>query len=280
MIREYYRLAKPGIVYSNTLMALAAYLFATDRMPDLTVAAFLVLGVALAIAGAAVFNNIIEKDVDARMERTKSRALPSGRISVPRATVFASILSLAGLAILFLHVSALVCGLVLLGMFVYIAVYTPSKRLTSHSTLIGAVAGAIPPVAGYAAGAHALDLTALLLCAILASWQMTHFFAIGIYRARDYRDAGLPVLPTLKPVRTILHWMLFYAVLFTASAIILGFIHEVSIFYWLLMGATCIGWLFLCEYGYYAKDAHQWARRMFLYSLIVLLLLMLSLALG
>jgi protoheme IX farnesyltransferase len=169
---------------------------------------------------------------------------------------------------------------VLFGMLVYVAVYTPAKRLTSHSTLIGAVAGAIPPVAGYAAGAHAIDATALLLCVILACWQMAHFFAIGIYRADDYRNAGLPILPTLKPVRAIQHRMLFYTALFVASVILLGFLQSVSIIYWLLMGSVSIGWLFLSEYGYFARDTRLWAKRTFLYSLIVLLLLILSLALG
>jgi protoheme IX farnesyltransferase len=280
MIREYYRLCKPGIVYSNAFMALAAYLFAVHGTPNIMVAAALLLGVALVVAGAAAFNNVIEKDVDARMERTRSRALPAGVISPRRALIFATVLSLAGLAILFLHVSPLVCGIVLFGMLVYVAVYTPSKRLTSHSTLIGAVAGAIPPVAGYAAGAHAIDATALLLCVILACWQMAHFFAIGIYRADDYRSAGLPILPTLRLARAIQHRMLFYTAFFVVSVILLGFLNSVSIIYWLLMGSVSIGWLFLCEYGYFARDTHLWAKRMFLYSLIVLLLLILSLALA
>lgn len=280
MIGAYYRLCKPGIVYSNALMALAAYLFAVKGAPDVKVAVSVLVGVALVVAGAAAFNNVMEKDVDARMERTRSRALPAGVITPRSALLFATVLSLAGLAILFLHVSPLVSGIVLFGMLVYVAVYTPSKRLTPHSTLIGAVSGAIPPVAGYAAGAHAIDMTALLLCVVLACWQMTHFFAIGVYRADEYREAGLPILPTLKPIRTIQHWMLFYAVLFAASIIILGFIHQVSILYWVLMGSACIVWLFLCEYGYYASDTRLWAKRLFLYSLIVLLLLMLALALG
>jgi protoheme IX farnesyltransferase len=280
MIAAYYRLCKPGIVYSNALTALAAYLFAAQDGPSIATAIALILGLSFSIAGAAVLNNVIEKDVDARMDRTKSRAIPSGVISSRDALIFAALLSLAGLGILLLHVSTLVAALVAAGMVIYVAIYTPAKRFTRHSTLIGSLSGAVPPVAGYAAGAHALDLTALLLLLALCSWQMTHFFAIGLFRTDDYRNAGLPILPTLVPSSTIKHWMLFYAAAFAIVVAALGYVHGASLWYWLIMAPVTLGCLGSSLYGYRTQDTHRWARRVFFYSLFVLIFFSLSLALG
>ncbi|HEV7121336.1 MAG TPA: protoheme IX farnesyltransferase, partial [Candidatus Paceibacterota bacterium] len=151
-MRDYYRLAKPGIVYGNALPAIAAFLFASTRSGfSLLLFVAMLIGLSGCIASACVINNVIDRDIDARMERTKARAIPMKRISVRNALIFAGALLVVGCAVLFLFTNLLTLAVTLFGVFVYLCLYTPLKRISLHSTIVGAVAGAVPPVVGYVA---------------------------------------------------------------------------------------------------------------------------------
>jgi protoheme IX farnesyltransferase len=280
MIAAYYRLAKPGIVYSNTLTALAAYAFAAGSAAKLDTAIFLALGLAFSVGGAAAINNVIDRDIDRKMERTRMRAVPSGRIAPGHALAFGAALEIAGLALLFLHVSAFACAITLFGIIAYLALYTPSKRFTVHSTLIGSLSGAVPPVVGYVAGSGQIDLTAVLLWAVLTAWQMAHFFAIGLYRKDDYGAAGLPIMPVLLPAHSVMHRIVFYSGLFFASVLAIAFVNGLGLLYILPAGLTSLGWFAFSLSGYRASDTRSWALRFFFLSLIALAAWCLALALA
>ncbi|MEK7612777.1 MAG: UbiA family prenyltransferase [Patescibacteria group bacterium] len=190
MIKDFYELTKPGIVYGN-LLTLAAGFFIVSR--DILLFLASALGLALVIGSACVFNNYYDKDIDARMERTRHRALAAGRIATKNALIYAAFLGCAGFAILFLFTNLLAFGVALLGYAVYVALYTPLKHKTGLSLFVGAIAGATPPVVGYAAAAHTLDSTALWLFMFLFVWQLVHFAAIAIYRSDEYAAAGVPL---------------------------------------------------------------------------------------
>ncbi|HUI07712.1 MAG TPA: heme o synthase [Verrucomicrobiae bacterium] len=157
------------------------------------------LGVGSATGGAAVLNNYLERDVDAKMERTRHRALPAGLVSPEHALAYGVSLVLAGIIVLVRSVNLLTAFLVLLAAFLYVVVYTPLKRLTWLNTTFGSIPGAIPPLCGWAAATGRLDLGAWVLFLILFAWQHPHFYAIAWMFKEDYRNAGFKMLPVVDP---------------------------------------------------------------------------------
>jgi protoheme IX farnesyltransferase len=147
------------------------------------------------VAGANALNMLLEKDSDALMTRTKGRPLPTGRLSPDVALVVGILFSLAGLGVLAAWTTALSVGVAALALISYVLVYTPMKRVSSLSLLVGAVPGALPPAIGYAALTGTIDGLGLWLFLIMFVWQVPHFLAISIFRRDEYARAGLRVLP-------------------------------------------------------------------------------------
>src|SRR5215467_12424850 len=163
------------------------------------------MGIGGATGGAAVLNNYLERDFDAKMARTRKRALPAGLIEPHRALSFGVALVLTGVLLLAVAVNLLAGFLVLLAAFLYVLVYTPLKRITWWNTTFGAIPGAIPPMAGWAAATGHVGAGAWALFAILFAWQHPHFFAIAWMFRDDYRVAGFKMLPVIEPsgLRTV-----------------------------------------------------------------------------
>jgi heme o synthase len=157
------------------------------------------IGTALIASGTAALNQWYERDADAKMNRTKDRPLPSGRITPPHAFWFAIALSIAGFVELWLGVNLLTALLGLFTLATYLFIYTPLKQRTPHATTLGAIPGAMPPLIGFAAAAGTLTSEAWMLYGILFVWQFPHFYAIAwMYRA-DYARAGIRMLPVVEP---------------------------------------------------------------------------------
>src|SRR6185312_2120599 len=148
-LKTYYRLTKPGIVYGNLMFAAAGFLLAADGHIKFGLLLAALGGQALVIAAACVFNNIIDRGVDSRMTRTQKRALVQKSVSVPTALIYGAILGLAGFILLGLFTNWLTVFIVLAGFIIYVFVYAAAKRWNEQGTLIGSVAGSVPPVAGY-----------------------------------------------------------------------------------------------------------------------------------
>jgi protoheme IX farnesyltransferase len=198
MIREYYKLSKPGIVYGNLLPAVAAFTFGSTGVPDFTAFMLMCVGLSSIIACGCVLNNYLDRHMDALMERTKNRALVRGVISSRAALLFSVSLGLVGAgALLLVNYAALSAAL--FGLFVYVALYTPLKPVSASALFVGAVAGAMPPVVGYTAAAGVFDVYALWLFAALYFWQLPHFIAIAYFRYDEYVAAGVPLIVTTPP---------------------------------------------------------------------------------
>ena len=271
MIKEYYRLTKPGIIYGNALTTAAGFFIGAHGQVNLILFILTLVGISLIIASGCVFNNYIDRDIDAKMERTKNRALVQGRISPRSALLFGTILgSIGAVSLFFTNLSTLAVGL--FGLFIYVVVYSIwCKRYTLHATVIGAIAGAVPPVVGYTAATNALDLGAVILFFILFAWQMPHALAIAIRRFDDYKAAGIPVMPVIMSHVAAKAQMLCYALVFLLAIAALYFSGYVGVVYvsiLLLMGGV---WVLYCVYGFWAKDDKQWARKVFRFSLFILL---------
>src|SRR5687768_11479611 len=193
---DYVALAKPRLNGLVVASALAGYVMAGGDTADAVRVICTVAGTALVAGGASAFNQLLERDSDALMRRTRMRPLPDGRLQPSEALVFGTVLSAAGLAILAAGVSAVVALATLAS---YAVVYTPLKRRTSFATVIGAFPGALPPAIGWAAGRGSLSQGAWVLFGIVFLWQLPHFLAIAWIYREDYARAGLPMLPVIEP---------------------------------------------------------------------------------
>ncbi len=190
-------LTRPRIGFFVFFSAFTGALLAAGPSGDLArvgLAAFLITLVA---ASSSAFNQILERDVDRLMERTRNRPLPAERLGVKGAVWFASLLALAGVAGLAVVFGALAALLALSTLAAYVLVYTPLKRHTSFHTLVGALPGAMPPLLGFVALAGRPGPWGWMLFALVFAWQFPHFLAIGWLHREDYRRAGMRVLAAL-----------------------------------------------------------------------------------
>jgi protoheme IX farnesyltransferase len=166
---------------------------------DVVLLVHTLVGTALVAGGTNALNQLWERDVDARMRRTRGRPLPSGRVTPRRAAVFAAAISVVGVAYLAATVNALTAGLAALTLATYVLLYTPLKRRTSLNTLVGAVPGALPIVGGWTAAGGRLDVAAVALFWILFLWQLPHFVALAWIYREDYRAGGLRMVGVEDP---------------------------------------------------------------------------------
>jgi protoheme IX farnesyltransferase len=199
MIAAYLELTKPRITWLILMSTAIGYFFGHKGAWEFWSILHTLLGTALIASGTAALNQWYESGADARMRRTQQRPIPSGRLTRSQAFVFGVLLSIAGFAELAAGVN-LLTGL--LGMFTlasYLFLYTPLKQKSWHSTTVGAVPGAMPPLIGYAAAAGTLTAEAWVLYAILFFWQFPHFYSIAWMYRDDYGRAGIRMLPVVEP---------------------------------------------------------------------------------
>ena len=198
-LADYVALTKPRLNLLVVATSAAGYYLGATRALDLWRMALAVAGTALVAGGAAVLNQVYERDTDALMRRTRARPLPDGRVPPTDAGIFGLALALCGLLLLAERAGMLAALLATATLIVYLVVYTPMKRRSSLSTLVGAVPGALPPLIGWAASHGSLSSGGTALFAIVFLWQIPHFMAIAwMYRA-DYAKAGFPMLPVIEP---------------------------------------------------------------------------------
>src|SRR5512143_765515 len=190
-------LTKPRITVMVVFTSLVGFVMASPGPLALPLLALALVGTGLVASGAAVLNQVIERDTDALMLRTRGRPLAAGRVSLLEAVVFGALVTGAGLAVLLLGCGALPALVALTTWSSYLFLYTPLKRRTPLATLVGAVPGALPPVIGWTAASGSLEPGAFILFAILFLWQVPHFLAIAWLYRDDYARAGFPTLPVL-----------------------------------------------------------------------------------
>jgi protoheme IX farnesyltransferase len=269
--KSYCLLTKPGIMIGNVITTAGGFALASRGRIDVWLFLATLLGICLVIASGCVFNNYIDRDADQKMERTKNRALAKGVISTHSAIVFAIVLGVLGTLCLAFFTNLLATAIALVGFLVYVVLYSFSKYYSIHGTLVGSVAGAIPPVVGYTAVSNRLDLGAFILFAIIVVWQMPHFYAIAIYRLKEYTAAAIPVVPIKKGMKATKIQMLLYIIAFIAVSLMLVVFGYVGALYLLTALVLGLAWLGLCIQGFYAKNDRLWARKMFIFSLVVIM---------
>lgn len=192
LLNAYAVLMKPRIVMMSLIALAMGFAIAGGGTWPVLIATL--LGAGLVGAGACALNHYMERDIDALMERTRDRPLPTGRVRPNHALVFGVYLVLWGLAVVLCFVNLLTAFLLLLSAFLYVLVYTPLKRVSWLNTTVGAIPGAIPPLAGWTAATDNVGTGGVILFAILFAWQHTHFYAIAWMYRQDYERAGFRML--------------------------------------------------------------------------------------
>jgi len=268
--RPFLALTKPRVVTLIVFTEVIGMFLASPGWPPLNAVLFGTLGIALAAGAAAAINCLVEQKIDAVMARTRGRPLPRGDITSLQTLAFASVMGVAGLAILYARVNALTMWLTLATFVGYAVIYTVLlKPATPQNIVIGGASGAMPPVLGWAAVANDVTAEALLLFLIIFVWTPPHFWALALYRAKEYAKAGLPMLPvTHGSEYTRLQIGLYTAALFAVTLLPYAIRMSGAIY---LVAAVTLGAIFM---GYavalYRRYSDALARRTFRYSIVYL----------
>lgn len=277
MLKKYLFLTKPGILFGNFITTLGGFFLAAQGSIDFLLLLLTLLGTTFVVASGCVVNNVIDQDIDTKMQRTQNRALVKKTISPTVALIYALVLGLIGFSILWFGVNAYSFAFAMLGFIVYVGFYSLwTKRTSIHQTVIGSISGASPPVIGYTAISHQFDIAALLLFLAYALWQMPHSWAIAIYRFDDYKNAGIPILPVARSIQRTKIECVIYIILFAAVLNGLYCFGYTNVFFLITFNALTAYWLYLSIIGFKAENDQIWAKRFFLYSVILITLLSLS----
>lgn len=277
---------KIGIIKSNLIAMIAGLSMALfvhhipffDKIGNIALA---LIGSALVIGAAGIFNNLYDRDIDRIMERTKNRPTVSGIVDIWSGLIMGIWIAIGGLVALYMA-SPLSAFVGFMGLFLYVIPYTMwTKRRTIYNTEVGSLSGAMPPLIGWAAiSPDILHPGAIALFLLMVIWQMPHFYAIGIRRMEEYRAANIPMLPVVKGIRrTYVQMNVYLVALFLCSYLFWSFNPYIAVANALLS----LGWLILSINGYRRKQEDKWARSMFIFSLnhiTVLLLMIVGYSLG
>lgn len=279
-VKTYYYLTKPGLIYGNLLTVLGGYLYGAIQHPDLATLAGVVAGSAFVMASGTVLNNIQDRAMDQHMKRTKKRALVTGIITPKQAAVYAVILGIVGLTALAVFTNPLTVLLGATGLISYAGIYTYAKPRTVHATLIGTIPGAIPILAGYTAATNQIDASFWALLALMFFWQMSHFYAIAMFRLKEYKAAKVPVITVAKGVQVTKILMILFGCGYLLSVISLARFGYAGLFYLAIMAPLALWWCVIITSGLWTSENEAWARKVFFMSLLLLPALCMTLALN
>lgn len=246
---EYLELTKPKVVALILFTAVVGMFLATPGFVPLDALVFGTVGIGLAAASAAVINQYLDREIDAKMQRTQARPMPQGQIGSKSVLSFAAILGIVGMLVLWFLVNPLTAVLTFLTLIGYAVVYTAwLKRATPQNIVIGGAAGAAPPVLGWSAVTGTLDPHSLLLFLIIFIWTPPHFWALAIHRRDEYAKVDIPMLPVTHGIPFTRWQILFYTVLLLIVSITPWLFHMSGLPY--LIAAVLLGIGFL----YYAVN--------------------------
>ena len=277
LLKSYYQLCKPNVVYMMLICAFVGMLLAEESVTSFGYLMIALLGIALCAASAAAINQVIDRNTDASMTRTDQRPLPQGELSASHASLFALVVGILGALVLYIYVNTLTMLLTLASLIGYAFIYTVYlKRATPQNIVIGGLAGAAPPLLGWSAVTNTIDPYALLLVLIIFVWTPPHFWALAIHRKDEYAKESIPMMPVTHGVAfTKLQIVLYTIILFIVS--VLPYVVLMSgIIY--LVSALVLSSIFLYySVNLFYSDDDQDAMNTFQYSIYYIFLIFLAL---
>jgi protoheme IX farnesyltransferase len=275
-ISDYLALTKPRITLLVLVTTAAAFWLAAKESFSFELFVVTLVGTGLASAAAGVLNCLIDRDVDALMARTRGRPLPAGRVPPLSALLFGTALTVSSFTVLAWGANLLAAGLALFAILFYTLIYTSwLKRTSPLCTEVGGIAGALPPVIGWAAATGEIGAPALVLFGILFFWQPPHFWALALGRVEEYRSAGLPVLPVVHGAEATRRRSLLYTLALLPASLLLYYpLGIAGVFY--AAGAVVLGMgLIYLAWRDRRSPSPAGGKKLFLYSMLYLALVFL-----
>lgn len=266
---DYYKNIKPGIVYGNVLHAFLGACFGLLVLNNWAPVVPALVGIALVIASACTVNNYFDRDIDTYMKRTKSRPTVKGQIGRSSTIMQATLLGVAGFCILLFAVNVTVALLGVVAYIWYAGLYTWAKRKTVHSTLIGTIPGALPVTAGYVAVVGWIDIVAILLTVLLIVWQLPHFYAIAVFRKKEYEAAKIPVLASFVTHSAMQKIIIATIAIYVAVLGMTLYFAQVAMGVYAVFVLLGLWWLIDAVRTQSRFQHIAWARRIFGHSLVV-----------
>lgn len=275
VIQDYTELTKPRIIVLLLITTAGAMWIASEGQVDAFLMFITVLGGAIAAASANAINCLYDRDIDAKMERTSWRPLPSGRIQPLNALIFAIVLAIISFTMLTVYANLLAACLAMSGIATYVGVYTIwLKRTSTQNIVIGGAAGAIPPLVGWAAVTGELSWAAWVLFAIIFVWTPPHFWALALMIRDEYAKVGVPMLPVVKGSEVTANQILLYTLLLVPVSLLLVYpLNVMGLVY--ALSAVGLGGAFIYKATQLLKQPsdRNMARSVFKYSILYLGLL-------
>lgn len=266
LVNEYIALTKPGIMALLLVTTLGAMLVAYGGAPPFWLIVVTLLGGWMTAGGANAFNCVIDRDIDAKMPRTRKRGTANGHIPALNATIFAGALTLGGFLLLGFLVNWVAAGIALAGNIYYVVIYTLIlKRRTAQNIVIGGAAGAMPPLVGWAAVTGSISAPAWILFAIIFYWTPPHFWSLALLKQGEYGRVGMPMLPNVAGEDETRKQIALYTVMLVAVSMLLlpfgmGWIY--------LVGALVLGgWFLKFAVQLLMNPSKGLARRTFFFSI-------------
>ena len=279
-VAEYFSLMKPRVMVLVILTALVGIVAAPGHIHPL-IGSIALLAIAVGAGAAGALNMWFDADIDAKMARTAARAIPRGKIAAEEAFAFGAVLSVFSVLTLGLLVNYFAGAFLAFTIAFYVVIYTMwLKRRTPQNIVIGGAAGAFPPMVGWAAVTGGVSFESLVLFLIIFIWTPPHFWALALYRCRDYERAGVPMMPVVKGGDSTRRQILAYSVLLAPLGVLPAFIGLGGTTY--LIVSSVLGAVFV-RYAYKVfqfrdgRDADSAARALFGFSIIYLFALFLVL---
>jgi protoheme IX farnesyltransferase len=268
--RRYYELTKPKVVMLILFTAFVGMLLASPGLPAWQPLVLGLIGIGLASAAGAVVNHVVDQHIDAVMERTRGRPLPSGRVDAPHAVVFAVGLTTLAMIVLMVWVNALTAALTFAAFIGYAVIYTVFlKRSTPQNIVWGGLAGAAPPLLGWTAVTGEIEGHALLLVLLIFVWTPPHFWSLAIKRRAEYARAGIPMLPVTHGVAFTKQQVFLYTLMLLAVSLMPFMAHMSGLLY--LAAAVVLGLGFVHHaWRLLRSDGDAWAMKTFGYSIVYL----------
>ncbi|HXK00534.1 MAG TPA: heme o synthase [Buchnera sp. (in: enterobacteria)] len=275
MIQVYYlrylELIKPKIIFGNMISLIGAFFLASKGCINFSLLFSSMIGTSFIIASACMMNNIIDRDIDRKMQRTKNRILAKKLLPIKIIFCFAVIFFILGLSIFYFFINILAILLILIAFFIYVVLYSLYMKRNSHySTLIGSLSGAIPPVVGYCSVIKHFDICAFILLLMFVFWQIPHSYAITILHFNDYKQVKIPLLPIVKGIMVAKCHIILYILCFILCSCTLTVMNYTGYKY--LFCSVLLGffWFYLGLKGFYITDNVLWARKLFRFSIILI----------
>ena len=277
LLKSYYQLCKPNVVYMMLICAFVGMLLAEESVNSYGYLFVALLGITLCAASAAAINQVVDRNTDASMTRTDQRPLPQGEISAAHASIFAIVIGLMGALTLYFFVNTLTMILTLASLVGYAFIYTIYlKRATPQNIVIGGLAGAAPPLLGWSSVSNTIDPYALLLVLIIFVWTPPHFWALAIYRKDEYAKESIPMLPvTHGVVFTKLQIVLYTIILFIVSILPYVVLMSGEIYFFSALTLSTI-FLYYSVNLYFSNDNED-AMRTFNFSIYYIFLIFIAL---